>query len=58
MRQRCEEGDEGRQVNGGGEGGERGGERLRNRLRKKMLHKGKQRAGCGRRGMETWWSLS
>lgn len=39
MRQRCEEGDEGRQVNGGGDGGERGGERLR----KKMLHKGKQR---------------
>lgn len=39
VRQRCEEGDEGRQVNGGGEGGERGGERLR----KKMLHKGKQR---------------
>lgn len=35
VRQRCEEGGEGRRGNGGGEGGER--------LRKEMRHKGKQR---------------
>lgn len=55
MRQRCEEGDEGRQVNGGGRRREREGGR---EIEKKDAHKGKQREqAVDGGGMETWRSL-